>query len=59
MPLLLIKSDAYIDARFDILAEDAAPTDPVKDALLKTTNDSADNGHSAYVARLTRNNKEA
>ena len=53
------KSDAYIDARFDILAEDTAPTDPVKDALLKTTNDSADNGHNAYVARLTRNNKEA
>ena len=53
------KSDAYIDARFDILAEDTAPTDPVKDALLKNTNDSADNGHSAYVARLTRNNKEA
>lgn len=49
------KSDAYIDARFDILAEDTAPTDPVKDALLKTTNDSADNGHNAYVARLTRN----
>lgn len=53
------KSDAYIDARFDILAEDTAPTDPVKDALLKNTNDSADDGHSAYVARLTRNNKEA
>lgn len=53
------KSDAYVDARFDILAEDAAPTDPVKDAIIKTTNDSADNGHSAYVARLTRNNKEA
>lgn len=53
------KSDAYVDARFDILAEDAAPTDPVKDAIIKNTNDSADDGHSAYVARLTRNNKEA
>lgn len=53
------KSDAYVDARFDILAEDAAPTDPVKDAIIKTTNDSADNGHSSYVARLTRNNKES
>ena len=52
------KSDAYIDARFDILAEDATPADPVKDALIKTTNDSADDGHNAYVARLTRN-KEA
>ena len=27
------KSDAYIDARFDILSEDAAKGDPVADAL--------------------------
>lgn len=29
------KSDAYIDARFDILAEDAAKGDPIKDAKLE------------------------
>ncbi|KQT52210.1 MULTISPECIES: DUF2213 domain-containing protein [unclassified Aureimonas] len=28
------KSDAYFDARFDILAEDAAKADPLRDALL-------------------------
>jgi hypothetical protein len=27
------KSDAYVDARFDILAEDAAKADPVADAM--------------------------
>jgi hypothetical protein len=48
------KPDAYIAARFDILAEDA-----VKDPVRKHLGDAArapnpnDNGHDAYVDRLT------
>lgn len=50
------KSDAYIDARFDILAEDAAKsTDPLRSALRNqdrapTIND---NGQAAYEQRLS------
>jgi len=52
-------SDAVILGMFKAIAKDAKPADPVKSALLRTTTDSADDGHNAYVARLTRNNKEA
>lgn len=58
------KSDAYIDARFDILAEDAKPNDPVAGAFKKgiKTNDAdteLNDAHNGYVARLTRQTKEA
>lgn len=51
------KPDAYIDARFDILAEDAAGDDQVRDALTNirpqtSTNDAA-KSQSAYVDRMT------
>jgi len=48
------KSDAYVAARFDILAEDAAKTaDPVRAALLDgTRQDPQDNGQTAYEKRL-------
>jgi uncharacterized protein len=47
------KSQAYIDARFDILAEDAAKADPVKDAKLvvKPVTDKAAM-YDAYDAKL-------
>lgn len=49
------KSDAYIDARFDILAEDATKADPVVDALANgiTTNDGLTVADKAYAASLT------
>lgn len=49
------KPEAYIDARFDILAEDAASDDQVRDALtnLKPTND-AGKGQQSYVDRMTK-----
>lgn len=56
------KSDAYIDARFDILAEDAKPTDPVAGAFrqgIKTDDAAINDAHNSYVARLTRKTKEA
>ena len=49
------KSSAYIDARFDILAEDAKkPVDPVRAALMNrdATSTVNDNGQSAYEKRL-------
>lgn len=49
------KSTAYIDARFDILAEDAKkPVDPVRAALMNrdATSTVNDNGQSAYEKRL-------
>lgn len=51
------KSEAYIDARFDILAEDAAKTDPVADAITggTVTNDGvtvADKAYAESVAYL-------
>lgn len=49
------KSEAYIDARFDILAEDAKkPVDPVRAALMNRDANSTvnDNGQSAYEKRL-------
>jgi len=48
------KSDAYIDARFDILAEDAGKADPFADSLksgVKTTND-ADPAGTAYASNV-------
>ena len=46
---LVGKSQAYIDARFDILAEDAAKADPVKDAKLAIKTD--DSLAAVYTAR--------
>lgn len=50
------KAEAYIDARFDILAEDAAKgADPVRNALLNrdTNTNTNDNGQAAYEKRLS------
>lgn len=55
------KSAAYIDARFDILAEDSHEENPVRSAFSKgvtTTDDSINDAHNDYVARLTRRNKK-
>jgi hypothetical protein len=52
------KAEAYVDARFDILAEDAeakAKADPVRKALQsqdRSRQDVNDNGQEAYEARL-------
>ena len=57
------KADAYIDARFDILVEDAAKagTDPVRNALrdaAKTGNaDPAATARAAYIAELENAHK--
>lgn len=59
------KSDAYIDARFDILAEGSTKQNPVRDSILggiQTFGDDAqqmNDAHSDYVARLTRQTKGA
>ena len=45
------KSDAYVDARFDILSEDAAKGDPVADAL-KTGVTVATDARAEYINRL-------
>ena len=48
------KSDAYIDARFDILAEDAGTADPFADGIksgVKATND-ADLAGTAYASNV-------
>lgn len=47
------KAEAYVDARFDILAEDAAK-DPVRQHLLNQDSrpSPSDNGQSAYESRL-------
>lgn len=48
------KSDAYIEARFDVLAEDAAKGDPVADAIKSGTTDSGANvADKAYADNLT------
>jgi uncharacterized protein len=51
------KPEAYIDARFDILAEDAAKAaDPVRDALmggLKTVGDAATDAEGAWQQSVT------
>lgn len=52
------KPEAYIDARFDILAEDAQGENPANDALRQRARDGGathtqDHGQSAYEKRLT------
>ena len=49
------KSEAYIDARFDILSEDAANADPFADAMKggTVTNDGANPADKAYRDNLT------
>lgn len=48
------KADAYIDARFDILAEDAEKVDPVRNVIIQTpVGDSRNNAHVGYLARMT------
>ena len=46
------KAEAYIDARFDILAEDAGKIDPVRFTLNKEPAKIVDS-HAAYLARMT------
>lgn len=60
------KSEAYIDARFDILAEGSVQNNPVRDSILggiQTFGDEdakqMNDAHSDYVARLTRQTKGA
>lgn len=50
------KTEAYVAARFDILAEDAASADPVRTHLRQQDGKPAmpaDNGQAAYESRLT------
>jgi hypothetical protein len=55
------KADAYIEARFDILADAAKPGDPVRGALRDgvTPTTVKDNGYAASVAAFDRTKKEA
>lgn len=48
------KSEAYIDARFDILAEDAGKADPVRDAIkgAKPVTDDRDRAYQDKIVRL-------
>lgn len=47
------KSDAYVDARFDILVEDAAKTDPVREALKDSKpSQPVTDARAAYIANL-------
>ncbi len=49
------KADAYIDARFDILAEDAEQVDPVRLSIVQTPVGDADNkAHASYLDRMTK-----
>ena len=53
------KADAYIDARFDILAEDAEKIDPVRLSIVNNpVTDTAHKAHAGYLDRMT-NRKEA
>ena len=48
------KADAYIDARFDILAEDAEKVDPVRNVIIQTpVGDNSNKAHAGYLARMT------
>lgn len=48
------KADAYIDARFDILAEDAEKVDPVRSHIIATPiGDNSNSAHVSYLARMT------
>lgn len=47
------RSDAYIEARFDILADEAGKPDPVRSAIKdRKPTKTVDNGQAAYEARL-------
>lgn len=49
------KSEAYIDARFDILADEAKQSNPVNDAFKSTAQgEPLNDSYSGYLARLTR-----
>lgn len=49
------KAEAYIDARFDILAEDADKVDPVRFQMANQPVVDADtSAHAAYLARMTK-----
>lgn len=49
------KSEAYIDARFDILADEAKQSNPVNDAFKSAAQgDPLNDSYSGYLARLTR-----
>lgn len=55
------KSDAYIEARFDIAVSDSEGSDPVRDAFKDsklTTVNLADNGQTAYEDKLKNAWKE-
>ena len=47
------KAEAYVDARFDILAEDAGKIDPVRQTMLTQTPTVQNDSHAAYLARMT------
>lgn len=47
------KAEAYIDARFDILAEDADKVDPVRDTIIQTPVQSQNDSYNSYLARIT------
>ena len=48
------KAEAYIDARFDILAEDAEKVDPVRNVIIQTpVGDNSNKAHAGYLARMT------
>lgn len=49
------KSEAYIDARFDILADEAKQSNPVNDAFKSTAQgEPLNDSYNGYLARLTR-----
>lgn len=49
------KADAYIDARFDILAEDASNVDPVRFTIANTpVADTNGKAHASYLDRMTK-----
>lgn len=50
------KADAYIDARFDILAEDAEAVDPVRQHMITVTmnQDRQSDAHAGYMSRMTK-----
>lgn len=51
--------EAEINGMFKAIAKDAKPADPVRDAFSKVADHDVNDAHSDYVARLTRQNKEA
>lgn len=53
------KSQAYFDAAFDILAEDADTVDPVRNHIIQTPiGDKSNDAHANYLSRMT-DRKEA